>query len=369
MTQYPQELVHSLRHDNTHITMYGTDVQVKRIPDEPRPGHLDPRELAAAKSYFERMAAGLEKPETEMTLEEQRADMGYPGLNMNTAAIWTKYEEHCFDGNPVKIWIYYPRKPEGKTGRAGLVYYHGGGWIGGSPFDVEGACRLISERADCVVFNIDYSLAPEKPYPAGLSDCWNVLCHICRNAQNYGVDPNKLAVGGDSAGGNLAAACALRDRNEKTGMIKYSVLMYPVVTLPVSGTGEYRWSLDDFDISPEEYSYIEPALSLGRPADTADLLGGINGMYLQHGEDQTCPYISPMFAKSFAGLGKVLIAAAEFDGLRIQCEFFGKLLRADGVEVRLLRYKGMRHGFIEKLGLVPQAEDLVQEIAKDLLAL
>lgn len=369
MTQYPRELAHALRYSNLHTEMYGTDIQLKPIPDEPRPGYLDPRRFQMTVESEKKRQQ--EPPPANPTLEDMRAEMGFPGWNMNTVAIWSAYEEHVWNGNPVKIWIYYPRKPEGKTGRPGLVYLHGGGWIGGSPFDLEGACRLIAERADCVVFNIDYSLAPEKPWPNGFNDCWEALCHIYKTAGKYGVDTAKLAIAGDSAGGNLAAACCLKDRDEGTHMLRYAALMYPVVTFVGTGIEGYRWSLDDYEICEEQRHLIDPGISIARPSgdDPENIMDDMDKLYLPAGTDPRTPYISPIFAGDFHGLCKTLIVTAEFDGLRIQDELYAKMLRAHGVDTRVLRYKGMFHGFLEELGLVPQAEDLCQEIADGLRSL
>ncbi len=367
MVRYPKELAQALRYSGVHQTAWGTDVQVKPIPDEPRPGRLDPRNLADALEREKNPKPTV--PPDQQTLEQRRARMGFPGWNLNTVAIWTKYEEHVWNGNLVKIWIYYPRLPEHKQGRPGLIYLHGGGWIGGSPYDVEAACRLIAERANAVVFNIDYSLAPEKKFPNGLLDCWEAICYLHQNAEKWGVDPDKIGVGGDSAGGNLAAVCALKDRDLHTGYLHYCVLMYPVVTLDTAGTKGYRWSLDQYEICDEQRKYIEPSLHIGRPDDSGEKNMDVGTLYLEPGEDPTQPYVSPMFAKDYRGVCKTLIVTAEYDGLRLQDEFYAKLLREDGVEVRVLRYKGMHHGFIEETGYVPQAEDLCQEIADDLLAL
>ena len=366
MIQYPKELAQALRYNGVEEMAWGTKIEVKPIPDEARPGRLDPRNLA---DEIKRKEGAVKESQEKQTLEQMRARMGFPGWNLNTVAIWTKYEEHIWEGNTVRIWIYYPRLPEGKTGRPGLVYLHGGGWIGGSPYDVEAACRLIAERANCVVFNIDYSLAPEHKYPGGLGDCWASIRYIYENAEKWGVDPKKLGVGGDSAGGNLAAVCALKDRDLGTNYLRYCVLMYPVVTLPTEGCKGYQWSLEQYEICDEQREYIEPSLHIGRPPEDGEEDTGLGNLYLCPEDDPTHPYISPLFAEHYKGLCKTLIVTAEYDGLRLQDEFYGSLLRADGVDTRILRYTGMHHGFIEETGYVPQAEDLCQEIADDLLNL
>lgn len=365
MRNYDPTIAQKLQQAGQEVEMYGTQVLVKEIPDEPRPGCLDPRELQLVLQSAQWFAEHPDQPDQgPPTVEQQRNGMGFPNLNLNTAEIYTKYVQCDFGGNQVGIWVYYPRKPFGKTGRPGFIYLHGGGWMGGSVFAVENPCRLLAERADCVVFNIDYSLAPEKPFPNGFDDCFHALEYIYAHAEEFGVDREKLGMGGDSAGGNLTAACALRDRDQGTHMLKYQVLIYPAVLLGNASVPGYRWSMEDYEISQEQRQYIEPLLGLGRPPEDGEAMGPVEQMYLQHGESLLNPYISPMCAQSHKGLCPALIAVAEFDGLRIQGEYYGKLLREAGVETKIIRYKGVDHAFLDKLGVLPQAEDLVQEMAE-----
>ena len=349
---------------------FGTKVQLKVIPDDPRPGVMDPRELEMAKARadaFTKMAHN-NAPQSR-SIEDMRKMMGFPNRNMNTVEIYTKYEEHTFNGNTVKFWIYTPRKPEGKTGRPAFIYIHGGGWVGGTPFTVENPCRLIAERADAVVFNIDYSLAPEMPYPNAFNDCRLTLEYIYDHADDYGIDKEKIGMGGDSAGGNLTAAVAVWDRDNGRNMLKYQALLYPAVTFSSLAEAGVPWELSHYEICEEQYSLIEPGIRLGRPSKGNE--SGVESnlhLYLQHGEDYKDPYISPIFAEK-KGLCKCLIADAEFDGLRLSNEYYGSLLREAGVDTRILRYKGVGHAFLDKLGVLPQAEDVCQEIVNDLLSL
>jgi acetyl esterase/lipase len=368
MINYNKELSETLRKDKSFISMYGIDIQTKAIPDETRHGVLDQREFEMAKAQAELFSKNENGSFEEFSIENIRQMMGFPNLNMNTIEIYTRYEEFNFGGNVVKIWGYYPRKPEGKTGRPGFIYIHGGAWVGGTPFAVENTCKLLAERADCVVFNVDYSLAPEKPYPNGFNDCFNALKYIFENAEKYGVDKNKLGIGGDSAGGNLAAACALKDREMGSGMLKYQALIYPVVTFVSGGIKDYKWRIEDYDISGQQRIFIEPNLMMGRPKEE-DEVDDFARAYLLHDENPRDPYISPLAAASHKDLCKAFIAVAEFDGLRIQGEIYGKKLLESEVDARVIRYKGVCHGFIDKLGVLPQAEDLIQEIANDIVAL
>ncbi len=373
MQAYDPKLFEVMQNTHRETEMYGTKVQLKIVPDDDREGVMDPRELQMAKERadaFTKMAHSQNAAPASRSVEDMRKMMGFPNRNMNTVEIWTKYEEHDFDGNMVKFWIYYPRKPEGKTGRPAFIYIHGGGWVGGTPFTVENPCRLIAERADAVVFNVDYSLAPEKPFPNAFNDCFSTLKYIYDHADDYGIDKEKIGMGGDSAGGNLTAVVAVKDRDLGTHMLKYQALLYPAVTLGALKDAGFEWKLSDYVINEEQYPLIEPGIRLGRPTEKDG--SGVDGSantYLEGDLSQIeNPYVSPIYADK-KGLCKCLIAGAEFDGLRISNEIYGKLLRDAGVDTRILRYCGVGHAFLDKLGILPQAEDVCQEIVNDLLTL
>jgi acetyl esterase/lipase len=362
MKTYEDSLYQKLRQDRTMEEVYGIKVNVKKIPDLDEAGYLDPRQLEIIKKD----QAKKKIIDSNISIIEQiRRSMGYPNLNLNTIEIYTKYEEHNFNGNIVKFWIYTPRKPEGKKDRPCFIYLHGGGWVGGTPYVVENPCKLISERADAVVVNVDYALAPEHPFPNGFQDCYNTVKYVYDNAEKYGIDKNKIGIGGDSAGGNLAAVCTLKDMQEGTNMIKYEALIYPVVTFElVEGL---QWDINEYNIHPSQEAIITPNLNLGR-RDKDGQRDYLEEIYLEHADPQS-DMISPMLAKSHKGLPKTLIAVAEYDGLRLQAEYYAKILTNEAVDVRVIRYNGICHAFIDKLGVLPQAEDLIQEISNDLLSL
>jgi acetyl esterase len=140
------------------------------------------------------------------------------------------------------------------------------------------------------------------------------------------------------------------------------VLIYPAVTMANAKVEGYEWSEDFFEVSEEHKDIIQNGLlSLGRPSSMEDSL--FLGAYISEEEDIYNPYVSPMLAQSHSGLPKALLIGAEFDGLRIHTEFYAKQLMEAGVETTCIRYKGMTHAFIDKLGHLPQAEDLCIEIA------
>lgn len=362
MQTYDKSLYEALRRAKNIVSVNGTQVNIKPIPDDARPGVPGPREL-------EVLLEGAKQPHiNNPSVTDIRNSMGFPNRNLNTVELYTKYEELMFGGNTVGLWRYYPRKPEGKKNRPAFLYIHGGGWMGGTPYTVENPCRLLAERADAVVFNIDYSLAPEKPFPNGFDDCWAALVHIYTNAEAYGIDPERIGIGGDSAGGNLSAALSTKDRDMGTHIIKYQALIYPMVTFRTYTTPGYQFKLEDFDMADEYRDVLLPGIiGLSHTDIPAD--GPMHPDYLPNQSDMDSPYASPMLSSSFAGLPKTLVATAEFCGLRTQGEQYAALLQKAGVDVRAIRYKGATHAFLDKLGVFPQAEDLVQEMAEDILAL
>ncbi|WP_462409550.1 alpha/beta hydrolase [Neobacillus sp. Marseille-QA0830] len=365
MRKYDTSVVDQLQKETTIIQNNGVNVILKPSPGEDRPGYLDPLELSLLDNHWAGNLEGKEPaavPPMEVLIPIMRENMGFPNYNLNTVEIHTKYEEVTDSGNTVGLWRYYPRKSEKNRKRPALLFIHGGGWIGGSVYTVENFCKLLAELANAVVFNVDYSLAPEKPFPNGLDDNYYALKHVYDHAEEYGIDSDKICVGGDSAGGNYTAAVCLKARDEGTPKIAMQVLIYPAVTKADAKVNGYEWSESFFDKSEEHKDIINGLLTLGRPTKFGDDL--FLSAYISEEQDIYNPYVSPMLAATHEGLPKAILAGAEFDGLRIHTEFYAKQLQDAGVDVTCFRYKGMTHAFIDKLGHAPQAEDLCIEIAK-----
>ena len=379
MRKYSEKYLEILKNETSIIENNGVEIILKPSPREEREGYLDPCEKEimdghwASKSSNDKEAieegngnadTELERqaPSQDMIISMIRDSMGFANYNLNTVEIYTKFETITESGNKVGVWRYYPRHLEKKNNNKALVFFHGGGWIGGTTYVVENFCKLIAERANCVVFNVDYSLAPEKPYPNGLNDNFCAVKHIYDNAEKYSIDKTKIAVAGDSAGGNYAAVVSLKARDEKIPMIAMQVLIYPAVAIGDASVPGYKWSDDMIMIAPELEEKVRPLTGLGRPSK--DFTDPILSSYLSSFDLVNDPYVSPMVAKSYSNLPKAILVGAEFDGLRIQTEFYAKQLKDAGVDVTCYRYKGMTHGFIDKLGFVPQAEDLVNVISE-----
>lgn len=361
MKKYDDDLIMQLKEEKKAINSNGLEIIIKESPLREKEGCLDPIEKSLmGNNWAGSPPEGGELPPLELIVPIIRDSMGFANLNLNTEEMITKYEAFEFDGNTVELWRYYKRRSE-RVKKPCLVFYHGGGWLGGTPYTTENPCKLIAELADAVVFNIGYSLAPEKPFPNGFKDCYNALKHIYENAKSYGVDKDRITVAGDSAGGNYAAAVTLKARDEKIPMVYQQFLIYPAIAMADVTVPGYEWKESDFVIDKEEEELIRPCLGLGRP-----LKYGTDPMvfaYIKDPRDLYNPYVSPILAHH-EGLPKTIIAVAEYDGLRIQGEFYAGQLKSAGVETKVLRYEGLTHAFLDKLGYLPQSEDLCREIAE-----
>ena len=206
------------------------------------------------------------------------------------------------------------------------VYFHGGGFVLGS-FDVrDNFCKKIAEQSACVVVSVQYRLAPEHPFPLGLQDCYEATNWIAANAHMFGGDGTRLAVGGESAGGNLAAAVSLMMRDKGGPEILHQTLLYP--SLDCSGSAPSR------DEEPPQYLL------------TQAMLRQFGDAYLPAGLDRRAPYCSPVFAALSPDLPPALIITAEHDPLRDEGNLYAEKLQQAGVPVVHKEYPGMIHDFV-----------------------
>lgn len=253
--------------------------------------------------------------------------------------------------SPVPVRIYTPNgTPTGASGGPFpcLVYYHGGGWVFGDLDGVDSICRAVANRAGCKVVSVDYRLAPEHKFPAPFDDCYAALKWVANHGSEIGVDARRLAVGGDSAGGNLAAAVTIKARDERGPAIRHQVLVYPVTNHDF-GTASYSSNAEGYLL-------------------TRAMMRWFWNHYLSSAEDGRNPCASPLIAQSLADLPPALVLTAEFDPLRDEGEAYAARLENAGVNVRLKRYEGLIHGFWQMPGVFPIALDAAADVASDLRA-
>lgn len=215
--------------------------------------------------------------------------------------------------------------PAGSEQKNGLVYFHGGGWSYFSVDMYDAQLSALSAMTDSVIVSINYQKSPEHKFPIPHDDCYTGLKWVFANVENLGINQQKIGIGGDSAGGNLAAGVAIRNRDEQLFNIAYQLLIYPCV-----GT--------DFETD----SYQKNATGYGLSKRTMNWLWSL---YLNGPEDYSNPIAVPLKATNYSDLPPALIITAEYDVLRDDGALYAHKLQKDGVRVIYRDYPGMIHGF------------------------
>lgn len=241
---------------------------------------------------------------------------------------------------PIPIRVYWPA-----TGPKlpALVYFHGGGWVIGNLDQVDTQCRALANGAQCVVVNVDYRLAPEHKFPAAVEDAYAAVRYVAEHADEFDVGPGRIAVGGDSAGGNLATVCCLMARDDRGPKIAYQLLVYPVT------------DYDDDRSSTHEFA---DGYLLTRAA-----MDYFWGHYVSSPEEGRSPHASPLNAKSLAGLPPAMVITAECDPIRDQGEAYASRLQDAGVPVTMKRYAGAIHVFFNLGGVIDSGKEAVADAA------
>jgi acetyl esterase len=225
-----------------------------------------------------------------------------------------------------------------------LVYFHGGGWVVCDLDTHDAVCRAISRRAAAVVVAVDYRLSPEYKFPAAVEDCYTATQWVADNAVRLRIDPRRIAVGGDSAGGTLSTVMCLKSRDERGPALALQVLVYPVTNLASFETASYREFAEGYYLTRAEMEWFR-------------------GHYLARTEDAQNPYASPLLAPDLRGLPPALVITAECDTLRDEGEAYAKRLAEAGVEVTCTRYGGMIHPFFSLGGVFSQGRRAVEQVA------
>ena len=290
-----------------------------------------------------------EMPEFDtMDATEVRAAMaGGDALSPGEPLPVARVEDRTIPGpdGELPVRIYWP---EGTGPFPIVVFFHGGGWVICDLDTHDGQARSLCKGAGAVVVSVDYRLAPEHSFPAGPEDCYAATCWAAENAGEIDGDASRIAVAGDSAGGNLSAVVALMARDRGGPALSFQLLIYPVTN-------------HDFTTA----SYVENATGYFL---TTSSMQWFWRQYLKDPTDAHNPYAAPMQAEDLSGLPPALCITAEFDPLRDEGEAYAARLREAGVAVTTSRYDGVIHGFFGMGALIERANDAVDEACAALRA-
>jgi acetyl esterase len=230
------------------------------------------------------------------------------------------------DGRAVPIRLYYPKAPSSGALQPALIWNHGGGFVVGDLDMIETICRTVCRDGNVVVASVDYGLAPEKKFPNGLDDVIAVTRWVAKAGASVGIDAGRLAIGGDSAGGNLAASACQALHGREGINLCYQVLVYPVT-----------------DLTCSQPSYTD--LGTGYPL-TKERMANYIKLYLTDPAQATDPRASPLLAKSVTGQPPALVLLAGLDPLVDEGAAYAAKLRAEGIEAEVVEVPDHPHGFL-----------------------
>jgi len=241
----------------------------------------------------------------------------------------------------IPVRVYVPKK---RTNLPTLVYYHGGGWVVGDLDTSDWICRSLASLADCLVFSVDYRLAPENKFPTPVEDCYWAAKWVSENGFEQYANPKRMAVAGDSAGGNLAAAVCLMARDRGGPKISFQLLICPVMNHAFD-TESYRKYADGYMLTLKDMEWFW-------------------NHYLHDQRDGQNPYASPLLG-DLQSLPPALVMTAEFDPLRDEGEAYAERLRQAGVSARTVRYDSMPHTWTD-FPQLKQSEAAMKQAAAEL---
>src|SRR5581483_1117552 len=299
---------------------------------------LDPK----ARELLDQLAALGSPPLNELPVPEARQLLASLLVAPAEPARVAKVENRSIPGSagaiPIRIYT-----PEGTPPFPVLVWLHGGGWVLGSLETHDALCRSLARAVPAVVVAVDYRLAPEHKFPAAAEDAYAATAWVAAHAGEIGADARRVAVGGDSAGGNLAAVVSLMARDRGGPRLAHQLLVYPAT-----------------DAGLEHASMRENADGYWL---TRDMMAWFWNLYLGGARDGGSPLASPLRAQDLRGLPPATVITAEFDPLRDEGEAYAARLRAAGVPVDLRRWDGMIHGFFAMETIFPQGRAAVEHAA------
>ena len=315
------------------------------MPSRYYPTYLSGDLHPEAEKVLSWLAAGDFPPLHTLTPDQARDAFVLPAW-LGTPRAQVRVREERAGTVPVRLYT-----PAGEGPWPVLVYCHGGGFVVGRPAEFEPFCTFLAADTPCLVVSVDYRLAPEHPYPAAAEDAWAVLAWVAGHIRERGGDPARIAVAGDSAGGNLAAGMALRARDAGGPALVQQTLICPWLDLTPAAE------------AADSFRCFGDGLWLGRTA-----LAWYRDQYLADPARAGEVAASPLAAGSLAGLAPALVVLAEFDILADQGRAYARRLEEAGVAAAVRCHRGMVHDFVTLPGLFAPAWEAIQDITGALAA-
>ncbi len=348
--EYDERLVQLIREKTYTENVDGIEIIMKPVPDDDREHCVDPRVVETTKIKMN--VKSLDR-KAKFTLYGTRVRPDKVSYDITTTNV--DESEDLLEVNGDHFIDVYTLTPENYVeGRPVLLYLHGGAYMSGDMNEFRMAMRFVCEQSGCKVIFPEYRLAPENPYPAGIEDCYATLEYIYANAEKLGVDGSKIMVGGDSAGGGMTNSCLYKDKENHH--IHYAYEYYSAFDGNFAKY-EAKYSDDLFPVIPEHKIYAQNRI------DRIRYSGNANDLYLHGKISPEEPIVSIMSCESLEWLPEMTVVCGEYDFLRMISDEFVKRATEDGVKVRSLRYLGCDHGFMEKVGILPQAEEVLLDMA------
>jgi acetyl esterase len=304
---------------------------------------LDPQ----VKDFLDRLTAAQLTPIQELTIAQARAQMDMSTHFLGELPPAARVEDRHVRGPDGTIRVRIITPPGASAApRPVLVYSHGGGWVLGNIESHEGICRAIASVGDVIVATVDYRRAPEHRFPAAAEDAYAATSWVAAHAAEFGGDPGRIAVGGDSAGGNLAAVTCLMARDRGGPAPAMQVLLYPITDYNLQNSS-YRQCAEGYFLTRSEMAWYWEH-------------------YCPKVDDRWHPHASPCRAGDLTGLPRALVITAEYDVLRDEGEEYAVRLQEARVPVSVHRYEGMIHGFVRRFPFFSQGRAAIAEIGRAL---
>lgn len=296
---------------------------------------------------FLKFRASLGLPDIK-TNHQQIRKAGHADKDISGPVDTTVNIEHRFITSPtadLPVRIYRPTNDD--IIRGCLVFFHGGGWVVGNIDRWDAQLSQISKKADIVVVSVNYQKSPEHKFPIPFDDCFATLEWVLENSEYLKIYKGKVGVGGDSAGGNLAAAVALKSRDETKVKLAYQILLYPCLSLNFNTQSFIDYS-EGFGLTRENMIWFWQS-------------------YIDIDKDLENPYAVPQASISLHDVAPAIIVTAEFDPLTDDSRNYMKRLEESNVEFTYRHFEGMIHGLFSQYEFVPQAAEVVKFLAQEIV--